>query len=182
MANLYSSSSFSPSMSTASNQQNTSINSTSTNTAATSSDATGSSPNNNTINMSTSITSSLMHSASMSYLYRNPSMKPSTDYYSSNNSSLLMAKSSLTRLRSESPVDSSPNYIQILFESFLKSIRFLIMTKNVLIVPILIYLLQSKLKQFLKASTSPASSLLSSAASSFVSTATKSTKLKLDLS
>jgi len=176
MANLYSSSSFSPSLSTSmsSNQQNTSLNSSANSTT-----------NTNNLNiMTNSFTSSLKSSASISYLYRNPSTENSNGCpgYFSNNASLLMAKSSVSGLSSEANADSSPNYIQILFESFLKSFRFLIMTKNVLIVPIIIYLLQNKLKQLIRSTPSPASSLFSSAASSFVSTATKSTKLKLDLS
>ena len=139
MANLYSSSSFLPSMSTSmisSNQQNTS---------------------NNLSSISGSFKSPVLASYSRS-------------------NSLLMANSN-------SSDEESPNYIQILFESFLKSIKFLIMTKNVLILPIIIYLLNTKLKQFIKSTTkqSTSTSLFKTAASSIVHAASKSAKLKFNL-
>jgi len=159
-ANLCSSSSFSPSMSTSmssSNHPNSSINNTTTTN------------NNNNSNDS-----------QLRYLYniqRNPQLD-NNDYYL-NNKRLLMAKSKLSDVTTKST--STTSYMQIIFDSFLKSIKFLIMTKNVLILPLIIYLLNNKLKQFIRNTTNQSTSLLSSAASSIMTTASKSTKMKLNL-
>lgn len=57
---------------------------------------------------------------------------------------------------------SSTNYFKSIFDSFLKSIKFLLMTKNVIILPIIIYLLNTKFKNALSMSSTTTTTLYKS--------------------
>jgi hypothetical protein len=70
-------------------------------------------------------------------------------YHDSTNN---LSCSSSSNLMPVSSVNSTPKFINIIFDSLIKSIKFLILTKNVIFVPLLLFLLNSKANDTLMAS------------------------------
>jgi hypothetical protein len=71
------------------------------------------------------------------------STEPSSSckYY---NSTTNLASSTSSNLTTVSCLNSTPKFIKIIFDSVIKSIKFLIITKNVIFLPLLLFLLNSK--------------------------------------
>ena len=73
-----------------------------------------------------------------------PPPQPSTDCKYLNSASNLASSYSSTNQTTVSFVNSTPKLISSVFDSVLKSIKFFILTKNVIFVPLLLFLLNSK--------------------------------------